>query len=214
MSRMLLNVVFAISAIALAGCSTQPTSTSAAKPDAGEAAKKEPAGPPQPIPAKTAFWEAYKPAYQWASDILCVGVKDGSVAGVKNADGKAGVWIIEFASQSKGQYRTYTYAVADQAPDILKGIRGSQPMPWAGATRDVMPFQSGDFSLDSDAAFQAASKKADSWLKDKDNAAKPYTMNLGSNSRWPNPVWAVQWGNAKAGYLALVNATTGEIITK
>lgn len=214
MFRKLLNAVFVISAIALAGCSTQPTSTSAAKPETGEAAKQTPAGPPEPIAAKTAFWEAYKPAYKWAPDILCVGVKSGEVTGVKNADGKAGAWIIVFASPSKAQFRTFTYAVADGPPDITKGIRQSTAEAWAGPTRDVMPFSTSAFSTDSDAAFKAASAKADSWLKEKDNATKPYTMNLGASAKFTEPLWAVQWGTAKAGYLALVNATTGEVITK
>ncbi len=212
MSRKLLNAAFAVSAIALAGCSSQPTTS--AKSDAGDVSKQAPAGPPEAVPAKTAFWAAYKPARQWAADILCIGVKSGEVAGVKNADGKAGVWTIVFASPSKQQFRTFTYAVADQAPSIFKGISGTSGEPWAGPTREVMPFETSAFATDSDAAFKTASGKAESWLKDKDHATKPYTMNLGANSRWTSPVWAIQWGTAKDGYLALVNATTGEIVSK
>jgi hypothetical protein len=214
MDSTLLKSLIAVSAITLAACSSQPTNTSAATPDAGVAAKQVPAGPPEPVPAKTAYWEIYKPAHAWAADLLPLGVKSGEVAGVKNADGKAGVWTVVFASPSKRQQRTYTYSVADQLPDISKGVREGFPEPWAGPTKDVMVFQSSDFSVDSDAAYKTAASKAETWLKEKDNAEKPVSMNLGAAQRFPAPVWAVTFGSSKSGYLALVNATNGEIMTK
>lgn len=214
MDRTLLKSLIAVTAIVLTACSSQPTKTSAETPDASAAAKQAPAGPPQPVPAKTAFWEMYKPAYAWASDMLCVGLKSGEVAGVKNGDGKAGVWIAVFASPSKQQMRTYTYSVADQLPDLVKGVKAGFPEPWSGPTKDVMAFKTSDFSVDSDVAFKTATGKAETWLKDKDNADKPVSMNLGAAQRFPAPVWAVTFGNDKSGYRALVNATTGEIITK
>lgn len=211
MERMLLKSLVAVCAIALTACSSQPTTTTAAKTDA-DAATKAPAGPPEAVPAKTAFWEMYKPARTWATDLLCIGLKNGEVNGVKNADGKAGVWIAVFASPSKQQMRTYTYSVADQLPDIAKGVTAGMAEPWAGSTKDVMPFQTSDFSVDSDAAFKAASTKAADWLKEKDNAEKPWSLNLGAAERFSAPVWAVTFGNKKSGYLALVNASTGEVM--
>ena len=96
MDRTLLKSLIAVTAaIALTACSSQPTKTSAEPPDASAAAKQAPAGPPQPVPAKTAFWVMYKPAFAWSSDMLPIGLKSGEVAGVKNSDGKAGVWIGE-----------------------------------------------------------------------------------------------------------------------
>ena len=214
MDSKLLKSLIAVSAIALAACSSQPTNTSAATPDAGAAAKQAPAGPPQPVAAKTAYWEIYKPAHAWAADLLPLGVKSGEVAGVKNADGKAGVWTVVFVSPSKRQLRTYTYSVADQLPDISKGVKGGFPEAWGGPTKDVMVFQSSDFSVDSDAAYKTAAAKAETWLKEKDNAEKPVSMNLGAAQAFPAPVWAVTFGSSKSGYRALVNATTGEIMTK
>lgn len=214
MDRKLFKSLIAVSAIALTACSSQPTNTSAATPDASAAAKQAPAGPPEPVPAKTAFWEMYKPAHAWAADLLPIGVKSGEVAGVKNADGKAGVWTVVFASPLKQQVRTYTYSVADQLPDISKGVKAGFPEAWAGPTKDVMEFRTSDFSVDSDAAYKAAAGKAEKWLKEKDNAEKPVSMNLGAAERFPAPVWAVTFGSSKSGYLALVNASTGEIMTK
>ena len=82
-----------------------------------------------PIAAKAAFWEMYTPAHAWAADLVPISVKAGEVAGVKNADGKAGVWTAIFVSPSQHAQRTYVYSVADQLPDITKGVRAERPNP-------------------------------------------------------------------------------------
>src|SRR5215469_3893853 len=156
MSETLLKAVFAVSALALAACSSGPaTPVAAAKTDA-DTAKQAPAGPPEAIAAKDAYWKMYTLAHSWAADITPVGLKSGEVNGVKNADGKAGVWKAVFASPSKRSMRTLVYAVADQPPDITKGVTAELAEPWAGPTREVMTFQSDDFKIDSDAAFKTA----------------------------------------------------------
>ena len=213
MSETLLKAVFAVSALALAACSSGPAPPVAAKTDA-DAAKHAPAGPPEPIAAKDAYWKMYTPAHAWAADIETIGVKSGEVAGVKNADGKAGVWKAVFGSPSKGSMRTYVYAVADQLPDIAQGVKAELAEPWAGPTHDVMPFQTGDFKVDSDAAFKIATAKAEAWLKQKDNAEKPVSLSLGASAKYREPVWAILFGTQKLGYLALVNATSGEVESK
>ena len=156
----------------------------------------------------------YTPAHAWAADLVPIGLKSGEVAGVKNADGKAGVWTAIFASPSKRASRTYVYSVADQLPDITKGAKAEGIESWAGPTAAIMPFQTGDFAVDSEAAYKAAAAKAADWLKNKDNAAKPIYLSLGAASRFPVPVWYVLFGSEKAGFYELVNASTGDVITK
>jgi hypothetical protein len=200
-------------AVALASCSSEPAKTQA-KADGDAAAAKAPAGPPQPIAAKAAFWEMYTPAHAWAADLQPLSLMAGDVAGVKNADGKAGLWTATFVSPSKRAMRTYVYAVTDQLPDITKGVKGNLVQPWGGPTHEVMPFQTSDFTVDSEAAFKTASTKAADWLKQKDNADKPVTISLGAAARYSSPVWVITFGTTKAGYRALINATTGDVITK
>jgi len=77
-----------------------------------------------------------------------------------------------------------------------------------------MTFQTGDFSVDSDAAYKTASAKAADWLKQKDNAQKSVSLSLGAASRFPAPVWVILFGNSKSGFMGVVNATNGEMITK
>jgi hypothetical protein len=197
------SIVIAV-VLGLAGCS-EPVKTAPATAEA----KKEPAGPPEPVTAKTAFWAIYKPAHAWAADLQLISVTAGDVAGVKNADGKAGLWTIVIASPSLRQAQTYTYAAADQLPGIVKGIKLASTVPWAGPTSQVMAIPVPEFSIDSDAAYQAATAKAADWLKKHPDKQSVSTFVLGSASRFPSPTWYVLWGNKNNGFEAFINATTG-----
>jgi hypothetical protein len=54
-----------------------------------------------------------------------------------------------------------------------------------------------------------ASEDAKTWLAK--HPEDELSMSLGSDSRFSGPVWSFQWGTPKLGYLAFVNATTGEL---
>jgi hypothetical protein len=212
LNKNLLKSFVLIAAVGLAACSSEPAKTTETKADTAAPAK--PAGPPEPVAAKTAFYEMYTPAHMWAPDLLPISLKSGEVAGVKNADGKAGVWTAIFASPSLHSARTYVYSVADQLPTLTKGVAAQGTDSWAGPTTAVETFQTSDFTVDSDAAYKTAAAKAVDWLKDKDNATKPVTMALGAASRFPTPVWYILFGSEKGGFVAYVSASTGNLITK
>jgi hypothetical protein len=195
--------------IALSACSSQPAAETP-KTDTATAEKKAPAGPPEPVTAKTAFYAMYTPAHAWAADLLPISLVAGDVGGVKNADGKFGFWTAIFASPSLHQARTYTYSVAEQLPTIQKGVKAEGTDAWAGPTRAVMPFQTSDFTIDSDAAYKIAAEKADGWLKEHPDKSPAFT--LGAASRFPSPVWYIIWGDAKSGYAVYLSATTGSIM--
>ena len=214
MYKRLSKAVLVAAAIGLAACSSESANTTGTKTDAETAAKQAPAGPPEPVAAKAAFWQMYTPAHAWAADLVPISLKSGEVAGVKNADGKAGVWTAIFGSPSQRAARTYVYSVADQVPDITKGVKANLADSWAGPTAAVMPFQTGDFTIDSEAAYKTAAAKAADWLKEKDNAQKPVSLSLGAASRFPAPVWVILFGTSKLGFVAVVNASTGNLITK
>ncbi len=215
MSSSLLNAAVVVAAMGLTACSSGPAKTTETSTDAGTAPKTVPEGPPQPIAAKAAFYKMYTPAHAWAADLVPISLKSSDVAGVKNADGKAGVWTAVFASPSQRTERTYVYAVADQLPDISKGVKAESAEAWAGPTSAVMTFQTTDFNVDSDAAYQTAAAKAADWLKAKDNAEKPVSISLGATSRFPAPaVWVIFFGSAKSGYVTVVDASSGKVIAK
>src|SRR5580704_8442986 len=99
MNKTFLKAAFVLAALGLAGCSSEHAKTTETKTD--DAAKKAAAGPPEPVLAKTAFYEMYTPAHAWAADLLPISLKSGEVGGVKNADGKAGLWTAVFVSPSQ-----------------------------------------------------------------------------------------------------------------
>ena len=165
---------------------------------------------PEAVTAQRAFYEMYKPARAWATDLLALSVTSGEVPNIKNEDGKAGLWTAVFVSPSRKEARRFTYAVADGGADIPKGINVSGPLPWSGATPASKPFSNSEFAVDSDAAYKAAFEKAEGWLKTHPN--QKVTFRLGNASRFPAPVWYLMWGTTKNGYAALVNATTGAVV--
>src|SRR5580698_5404705 len=120
--NLLIKAAFALAVLGLTACSSEPAKTTEAKTDT-DAAKKAPAGPPEPVLGKAAFYEMYTPAHTWAADLVPISLKSGEVAGVKNSAGKAGVWTAVFGSPSQRAARTYTYAVAEQLPTIFKGVK-------------------------------------------------------------------------------------------
>ena len=207
-----LIAVAGVAAIGLSACSSEPAKTTDVKTD--DPAKKAPAGPPEAVLAKTAFYEMYTPAHTWAADLLPISLKSGEIAGVKNSAGKAGLWTAVFASPTLHAASTYTYAVADQLPNITKGVKAEGTQPWAGPTTTAMTFQTSDFTTDSDEAYKTAAAKAGDWLKDAENAAKPVSFTLGAASRFPAPVWYILFGNSKSGFAVTINASTGNILAK
>jgi hypothetical protein len=176
----------------------------------GAEAKKEPARAPEAITAQRAFYEMYKPARAWATDLLALSVISGEVPNVRDEEGKAGLWTAIFVSPSRKEARRFTYAVVDCGEEFQQGVNVSNALAWGGATRTSKPFSNSEFVVDSDAAYKAAFEKAAGWLKKHPN--QKATFRLGNASRFAAPVWYVMWGTNKNGYAALVNATTGAIV--
>jgi hypothetical protein len=204
------HVLFTAAAVAaaltLCACSEAP------KPANVETVAKEaPAKPTEAVTAQRAFYELYKPARAWATDLLALSVTSGEVPNLKNAEGKAGLWTVIFVSPSRKEARKFTYAADAGGSDIRKGVNISDALPWAGATPASMPFSNSQFAVDSDAAYKTAYEKASDWLQKHPNQPPP-TFRLGNASRFGAPVWYIMWGTTKNGYAALVNATTGSIV--
>lgn len=206
MKKDCLRVALVGAVLVLTACSEAP------KPAASET-KSEPetkhaveaAGP---VSAKAAFWEMYKVVHAWAPDVAPLGMVSKEVPGIKNGAGKAGRWTASFVSPSRRQVRIVSYSAIAAPPDISKGVDVGPVLPWGGPTRDAMPFQTSEFAIDSEAAYQTASAKAKGWVKA--HPGKEATLTLGNNAvRFRAPVWFVLWGTNKSGYAAYVNATTG-----
>ncbi len=194
--------------LVLAACSEAPKPASETST---EATTKEAAGPPQPVSGKTAYWEMYKSARTWATDLQPLSLVAKEIPGIKNEDGKAAMWEATFASPSQQQARVFTYAIVAHPPDIYKGVTIGRPLPWSGPTSAVMPFQMSQVTVDSDAAYKTAVKNAAEWLKK--NPDKQLSLTLQNNARFQLPYWYVMWGTPKLGYAVVVNGADGTVIT-
>jgi hypothetical protein len=202
--RHLSSVTFA--ALLITGCSSSTTG-SATQPEKAAT----PSAAPEIITAKTAFWEMYKTAYAWSSDAEPIRVTAREISGYKNEAGKAGMWEAVFGSSSLGMYRTFTDAIAD-APGIAKGVSAGLALPWHGATRDAMAIDTSQFQIDSDAAYTAAAADAAAWIKN--NPGKEVSdFEIGDTYKFAAPVWYVMWGTKASGYAAIVDASTGKVVS-
>lgn len=166
----------------------------------------------EPLSGKTSYWELYKSAHSWASDQVPLKLESQTVPGSKNEAGKAVVWNATFGSPSRHEARVFTYSVVERAPDIHKGVTIGHSLPWPGPTRDAMTFDSSDFVIDSDAAYQTAWALASTWAKTHPD--KEVSLTLGNAARFPAPVWYVLWGDTKSGYAVFVNAKSGAVINQ
>lgn len=193
-------------AVLLPACTQAPNTKSKAEPVPKEAAK-----PAEAVTAQRAYYEMYKPARAWATDLLALTVASGEMPAAKNEGGKAWLWTATFVSPSRKEARKFTYAAVDSPEaDIHKGVSISDALPWGGATPTSKPFSNSEFAVDSDVVYKVASEHAAAWLKTHPNLTP--TFQLGNASRFSAPVWYVMWGTKKNGYAALVNATTGTIV--
>jgi|SRR5579884_4001323 len=192
--------------LGLSACSEAPN---VAPPEKKSAEATAPAPPPEAIAAKSAFFSMYKPAQAWASDLLPLSMVPGEAPGVKNEEGKAGMWTCIFVSPSRREARAYTYAVVENG-STPRGVTAEPAQVWSGATRESQPFQLADFMVNSDAAYKTAFEKASPWVKK--HPEKKLAYSLASAARFPAPVWFFMWGDRKLGFAVFVNATTGDVI--
>jgi hypothetical protein len=196
-----------VAMLLLAGC--QET-TKAPVTDESKTARA-PAGPPEPVAAKTAFWPMYTAARHWSTDIQILRLTPKEVPGFKNEAGKSAMWEAMFASPSLHQYRVYSYAIASSPPDIFKGVSAGIREPWAGVTRDTMAVELTSFNIDSDAAYQAAAADGAAWLKKNPDKALS-SFALGNTYRFQAPVWYLMWGDKKSGFVAFIDANSGKVL--
>jgi len=198
----------AIAVLVVAACSEAPRTIEAkSNPTTKQEARAA------PVTAKTAFYEMYKPARTWAPDFMLLTMTSNEVPGVTSEGGKFGMWTAILVSPARNEARTFTYSVVNSGSTIHKGVDVSAAQSWSGPTPASRPFQTMDFAVDSDGAYQTASAKAASWLKQHPDKKPAFT--LANASRFPTPVWYILWGTKTAGYSALVSATTGtEVKTK
>ena len=210
MTKVSAAIASAIVIVLLSACSQTPTNSTGGNSSATKASETANTGP---VTAIAAYWKMYESAYKWAPDEVLLRLEPKDVPAFTDGGGKAGIWEATFASPSKHEYRQFLYATAAQPPDIYQGVNVGHAIPWGGVSRDAMPVEKSQFTVDSDAAFSTATDDAKAWLK-KNPDKKLADFQLGNGYSFPAPVWFVMWGDKKAGYVAYVNASTGKLMKK
>jgi hypothetical protein len=185
----------------LNSCSETPATTEAKVAETKVVVK------PEAVARQSAFYQMYKPAREWATDLMPLTLAGNDVEGIKSENGKFPMWTAVFVSPSKREARTFFYSVVDHGTDVHKGVTIGGPEPWSGPTAKSRPFQNSQFNVNSDAAYKTAAQNAGDWLKK--NPDKKLAMVMASTSHFPGPVWYMLWGDHKSGYEIFIDATTG-----
>ena len=149
MRKLLATATAAMAVLLLAACSEAPKTSATEIKTKTEAAPKEPPSPAGPVPAKTAFYEMYKPARAWAPDFALLSMASKELPGIPSEGGKFGMWTGVFVSPSRGEARTYTYSVVDSGAAIHKGVDDEGGQAWSGPTAASRPLKEKKFGLNS-----------------------------------------------------------------
>src|ERR1035438_8629689 len=100
---MVRQTCFPVTALAavlvLSSCSETPATTESKVAEVKKDVK------PEPVAGQRAFYNMYKPARTWATDLMCLSLAGNDVEGVKSANGKYPMWTAVFVSPSKREAR-------------------------------------------------------------------------------------------------------------
>jgi len=98
--------------------------------------------------------------------------------------------------------------------NLHKGVFAGMEEGWTGPSGDTAPFPIIAMKIETDAAYQTALKQAADY--EKKNPGKPITWLLEKESKYPDPVWRVIWGESvgTSNFSVLVDASTGEFKEK
>ena len=130
---------------------------------------------------------------------------------MKGSGGKEAVWEAVFARPPNVKPGKWVGPEVDSGTEIHKGGQYCRAMAWGGPAREFAPIQNSEFGADSDVVVTSASAKAADWLKTHPN--EKLNLLLAKDARYTTPVWVVAWGDKKSGFIAVVNGTSGEVIS-
>jgi len=199
MNKLLLPLSCAL--LLLTSCSESPT----------PAPKKEAEKPPEPIGGQSALYKMYQVARSWSPDIQVQKLNSIVLPEVpKVPPEKAAGWEAVFTSAERNQSRSYTYCIVESQGNLHKGVFAGPEEGWTGPTGDTAPFPIMAVKIETDAAYQTALKQAGDYPKKHPNM--PISWLLEKESKHPNPVWRVIWGESvgTSDFSILVDASTGE----
>ena len=180
------------------------------------AAKKEPEKPAEPVTGQSALYRMYQGARSWASDAQVLKLTSSLLGEVPDVPrGKAAAWEATFTSSTRGQVRSYTYSIIEVPPLLHKGVFAGLEGGWSGPRGNTTPFLIAAVKIDTETAYQTAMKNGGAEY-DKKNPGKPITIMLEKNTKYPDPVWRIIWGESlgTSNFSVFVDASTGDFKEK
>jgi hypothetical protein len=189
------------------------SSTKKAEPKGAPA--KEAPKPAEPVTGRSAFWQMYISARNWAPDAQVLQVRSIRLPEVKDAPGKSGAWEAVFVSPSKQRQKSFTYSVVEAEGNLHKGVFAGLEQSYSPRGQ-ATPFLTAALKIDTDAAYEEALKVSEDYLKRPGNKEKPVTYLLELTKRHPNATWRVIWGESigTSDYSVFVDASTGNVVDK
>jgi len=204
--RKLLPLIGCASLLFLAGCSEAPQTV----------AKKEPEKPLEPAGGQSALYKMYQAARQWAPDIQVLKATSMQLDDVGEIPrGKAAAWEATFVSATRSQLKSYTYSIKEVLPTLRRGVFAGPEQGWSGARGNNAPFPIIAVKIETEAAYETAMKNGGADY-DKKNPGKHITLLLEKNTKFPDPVWRVVWGDSvgTSNFSVYVDASTGDFLEK
>ena len=178
-------------------------------------AEKTPEAPPEPVSGNTAFFRMYAAARGWTADLQPLRMNSINLPEVKREPGKAAAWQVMFVSPEKQRARPYTYSVIEAPGNLHKGVFAGLEGGWSGPRGNTTPFLIAAVKIDTETAYQTAMKNGGAEY-DKKNPGKPITIMLEKNTKYPDPVWRIIWGESlgTSNFSVFVDASTGDFKEK
>jgi len=198
------NVWWLAGALLLSGCS-----------EPAQKAEKKVDPPLEPITGRAAFFKVYPAARAWAPDAQPMQLVSILLQEVKAEIGKAGAWQVQFVSASRGKSRSWTWSAIESAGNLHKGLFAGLEEGWSGPRGQARPFLMQALKIDTDAAYETATKHADTFFK-KVKQRPPVNFMLESTPRFPNVYWRVMWGETvgTADFTVFIDASSGEFLER
>jgi len=159
--------------------------------------------PAEPVTGLHGLYQMYTFARTWAQDLKVIRLTSLDIPEMKPAPGKAAAWRVEFASESLGKARAYTFSVYEESVTVRKGIFAESSTALSGGTPS---FELAAAKTDSDQAWPVALEHAKKYAAANPKMAISWILETDPERKIP--VWRVIWGTSAAtsGFSVVVNA--------
>jgi hypothetical protein len=188
----------------------------AACSEAPRTAEKKEEKPLEPATGLSALYKMYQVARSWGGpDTQVLKMTSMFLNEVPSVPrGRAAAWEATFVAPSKNMARSYTYSIIEVQPTLHKGVFAGPEQSWTGARGTQSPFLMAAVKVDTDKAYETALKNGEEY--DKKNPDKPILILLERNTKFPNPVWRIVWGESlgTSNFSIFIDASLGDFKEK